>query len=285
MEQRRLGLINKAMLVVPGHCLGAGGARVPGALSERPHSRRRRDEFREGEAPPLPVAGRDRQLGRDHHHAFGLQVHPRPVSLRAANAAGRTRGLRGAAHPHRLAGSALAQARRAHEGGPQGAAGGARVAQGRPAHDLGDRYRPDHRRRGAGVPEALLRHQYDVVARRRSKRLAARLGPIREVPLRRHEEPRPRARARFRHADHQHARRNVHRAAADGPRGAARARPARVRRMGVHLRRHVDRTRAAALRQVPAGDALRAVRQRPRTDRHVPLLRRRGAAGGPARAS
>ena len=58
----------------------------------------------------------------------------------------------------------------------------------------------------------------------RSKRLAARVGPIREVPLRRYEEPGPRARACFRHADHQHARRNVYRAAADGPRGAAQVR-------------------------------------------------------------
>ena len=41
----------------------AGRARVPGALPERPHPRRRRDEFREGEAPPLPVAGGDRAIG------------------------------------------------------------------------------------------------------------------------------------------------------------------------------------------------------------------------------
>ena len=118
---------------------------------------------------------------------------------------------------------------------------------------------------------------------RRSERLAARLGPVCEVPLRRDEKPRPRAGARFRHADHQYARRDVHGAAADGPCGAPRARPARVRRMGLHLRRHLDRTRASALRQIQAGHALRAIRQRAGTDRHVPLLRRRGDAGGPAR--
>ena len=68
---------------------GAGRARISGALSERPHPRRRRDEFREGEAPSFPVAGRDRELGRDRHHAFRLQVHSGAVRLRAADAAGR----------------------------------------------------------------------------------------------------------------------------------------------------------------------------------------------------
>ena len=73
-----------------GSLLGAGRARVPGAVSERPDPRRRRDEFREGEAPPLPVARRDRELGCDRHHAFRLQVHSGAVHLRTADAAGRT---------------------------------------------------------------------------------------------------------------------------------------------------------------------------------------------------
>ena len=44
MEQRRLGLITKAMMVVPGHCL-AQAAASSCALSDRPNPRRRRDEF------------------------------------------------------------------------------------------------------------------------------------------------------------------------------------------------------------------------------------------------
>ncbi|WP_245262434.1 hypothetical protein [Hoeflea sp. 108] len=50
MEQRRLGLIAKAMLTVPGHCLAQGRARIPGALPERPHSRCGRDELHQGQA-------------------------------------------------------------------------------------------------------------------------------------------------------------------------------------------------------------------------------------------
>ena len=57
---------------------------------------------------------------------------------------------------------------------------------------------------------------------------------------------------------------------------------ARVRRLGLDLRRRLDRARASAVRQVQAGHALRHLRQRPRTDRHVPVLRRRGDAGGSA---
>ena len=45
MEQKRLGLISKAMLVVPGHCL-AQAARNSCALSDRPHPGRRRDQLR-----------------------------------------------------------------------------------------------------------------------------------------------------------------------------------------------------------------------------------------------
>ena len=71
MEQKRLGLINKAMLVVPGHCLAQAAREF---LQLYPNARilvADETQFREGEAPPLPGAGRDRQLGRDHHHPFG----------------------------------------------------------------------------------------------------------------------------------------------------------------------------------------------------------------------
>ena len=55
----------------------AGGARVPAALSDRQYPRRRRDQFREGQASALPCSRRDRELGLHHHHPFGVQVHPR----------------------------------------------------------------------------------------------------------------------------------------------------------------------------------------------------------------
>jgi adenine-specific DNA methylase len=83
MEQRRLGLVAKAMLVVPGHCL-AQAAREFLALPERPHSRRRRDQLHQGQAGSFPVAGH-RHLGCDHHHALGVPLYRRAVGLREPN--------------------------------------------------------------------------------------------------------------------------------------------------------------------------------------------------------
>ncbi|OQM74428.1 hypothetical protein BFN67_21970 [Pseudaminobacter manganicus] len=91
MEQRRFGLVNRhagRSRPLP----GAGRPRVPGALSERPDSGRRRDQFRQGEAASLSVAGSNRELGRDHH-LFGVPLHFDPLGLRKPNDSGRARGL------------------------------------------------------------------------------------------------------------------------------------------------------------------------------------------------
>ncbi|WP_419914571.1 Eco57I restriction-modification methylase domain-containing protein [Hoeflea sp.] len=64
---------------------GAGRPRVPGALSDGAHPRRRRDQLHERQAPPFSVARRDGQLGCDHHHPFRLQVHRRPCRIRKAD--------------------------------------------------------------------------------------------------------------------------------------------------------------------------------------------------------
>ena len=63
MEQKRLGLISKAMLVVPGHCLAQVVARIPAALPDRPHPGRRRDQLREGEARRASSPARRRRTG------------------------------------------------------------------------------------------------------------------------------------------------------------------------------------------------------------------------------
>ena len=114
---------------------------------------------------------------------------------------------------------------------------------------------------------------------RRSRGVAASLGPLREVPLHGPQEPGPGADPGLGHADHQHARRDVHPPALPGGGRAARARRPRVRRLGVRLRRHPHRAGAAALRHLQAGRAVLRLHQRPRADRHVPLGRRRGAQG------
>ena len=98
MEQRRLGLIYKAMLVVPGHCLAQASREFlllyPNArilvADETNFSRTSATAFWRARRP---------QLGRDHHHPFGVQVDPRPGGVRAAAARGRNRGLRRAARP------------------------------------------------------------------------------------------------------------------------------------------------------------------------------------------
>ena len=77
--------------------------------------------------------------------------------------------------------------------------------------------------------------------------------------------------------------RDVHAAAVPGAGGAAGARRARVRCLGVGLRRHQHRTGVAAERRLQAGDPLRRVHQRRRPDDDVPLDRGRGAEDRPAR--
>ncbi len=68
-----------------------------------------------------------------------------------------------------------------------------------------------------------------------------------QIPVHRDEEPGPGACAGFRYADHQYAGRNVFGSAVPRLRRAQGTRPARVRRLGLDFRRCGDRTRTAAL--------------------------------------
>ena len=111
----------------------AGGAGVPAALPDRQYPRRRRDQFREGQASALPRPSRDGELGLHHHHPFGVQVHPRARRLRTRAHLGRDRLLRRPSRSGRLRGPRLAKAHRADEGGHGGEARGAESPQGRPA--------------------------------------------------------------------------------------------------------------------------------------------------------
>ena len=77
MEQKPLGLIAKAMLVVPGHCLAQAAREF---LALYPNARilvADETNFTKDKRAPLPVARGDRDLGRDHHHPFRLPVHRR----------------------------------------------------------------------------------------------------------------------------------------------------------------------------------------------------------------
>lgn len=94
MEQRRLGLITKAVLTVPGHCL-AQCAREFLALyplakilvaDEQNFACPR-------EASALPCSSRDRRLGLHHHHALGVQVHSAPGRFRDRNDGADDRGV------------------------------------------------------------------------------------------------------------------------------------------------------------------------------------------------
>ena len=220
MEQRRLGLINKAMLVVPGHCLAQAAreflALYPNArilvADETNFVKEKRHRFLSRAA----TANWDAIIIT--HSAFRFIVDP--VRLRAADDPGRARAyeelLTKVDRDDRLSRKRIERMKEGHKERLEALV----HPQGRSAHHLRDRHRPDHRRRGAGVPEAQLRHQHVDAEGRRSQRLAAGLGPLCEVPLHRDEKPGQGARARLRHADHQHARRNVHRAAADGQRSA-----------------------------------------------------------------
>src|SRR5208283_4817008 len=210
----------------------AGRPRILSALSDRQHPRRRRDQFREGQASALPRASSDGELGLHHHHPFGVQVHPRPGRLRTGAHLGCDRLLRRPSRSRRHRRPRLAQAHRADEGGHGGEARGAQSPQGRSAYDRRDRRRPGHRRRDAGVPQAHLHHQPEHAERRRSGRVATRLGPLREGSI-----PRLEARAygsadrRLRHADHQYSRRDVHDPAVLPARDARRARHSGIRRL------------------------------------------------------
>ena len=103
-----------------------GEPRVPPALSDRPNPGRRRDQFRQGQAPAVSRPGGDRPMGLHHHHPFGLQVHTLPGRFRARADHAADAILFGSARAHRRGRPALAQAHRADEGG---SGGGPRAAQ------------------------------------------------------------------------------------------------------------------------------------------------------------
>ena len=85
--------IAKAMLVVPGHCLAQASREFLAALSERPHSGRRRDQFLQGQAPALPRPRRHGAVGLHHHHPPRLQIRAGARRLRAGADSGPARQL------------------------------------------------------------------------------------------------------------------------------------------------------------------------------------------------
>jgi N12 class adenine-specific DNA methylase len=122
------------------------------------------------------------------------------------------------------------------------------MEQRRSPHHWRDRRRSDYRRRNPGISQAFLPDQYDQPQRRRSGRLATRLGSLRQIPLHGGKEPWTRSDPRLGDPDHQHPRRNVHPPAVHADGGSRGARHSRIRRLGRDLRRNQDRTRTATLR-------------------------------------
>ena len=58
-----------------------GEPRVPAALPDRPNPRRRRDQLRQGQAPAVSGARRDRAMGLHHHHPFAFKFIPAPAEF------------------------------------------------------------------------------------------------------------------------------------------------------------------------------------------------------------
>ena len=105
-----------------------GEPRVPAALSDRPNPGRRRDQFRQGQAPAVSGARRDRAMGLHHHHPFGVQVHTLPAEFERELIAEQIAVLFRPARASRRRRPALAQAHRADEGGLEGGPRAAEVA-------------------------------------------------------------------------------------------------------------------------------------------------------------
>ncbi len=146
MEQRRLGLIAKAMLVVPGHCLAQAAREF---LALYPNAR-------------ILVAD-ETNFTKDKRHRFLSRAATATWdAIIITHSAFRFIGVPSAFEQQmiqdelelyeqlldqgRERGPGLAQAARAAEGGPEGTARSARYAQGRSPDHLRDRRRPDHRR-------------------------------------------------------------------------------------------------------------------------------------------
>ena len=265
MEQKRLGLITKAMMVVPGHCLAQASREF---LQLYPTAR-----ILVADETNFVKDKRQRFLARAATAQWDciiithqrVQVHTLPGRFRARADHAADAILFGSARAHRRGGPALAQAHRADEGGPGGGPRAAQIAQGRHADHRRDRRRPADRRRDAGIPQVVVRDQPDDAEGRRSGRIAAGLGPLCQDPLhRRDAEPRPRADRRLRHPDHQFAGRALHPPAVHPARRLAGARHSGIRRLGGQFRGDEDGTRASALRPLQARHPVLRIRQRPR---------------------
>ena len=225
MEQRRLGLIRKAMVRGAWPLPGAVQPRVPAALPERPHPGRRRDQLRQGEARPVPRPRRDRRVGRHHHHPQRVQVHRHPRRLRARHDPGRVGPDRGGRDRRRPGRPHHPQAHRSAERAPGGETGDATGAPGRHADDRRNGHRPAHRRRGAGVQEADLRDQPHRAEGRRSRTARSGHGTsTSSAAFIATIEPPARSDPGVRHAHHQHDGRAVHLAPLPGRGPVARPR-------------------------------------------------------------
>ena len=82
MEQKRLGSHHQGDDGRARSLPRPGEPRVPAALPDRPNPGRRRDQFRQGQAPAVSGARRDRAMGLHHHHPFAPSSSspPRPSS-------------------------------------------------------------------------------------------------------------------------------------------------------------------------------------------------------------
>lgn len=183
MEQKRLGLITKAMMVVPGHCLAQASREF---LLLYPNAR-----ILVADESNFVKDKRQRFLARAAtaqwdcilitHSAFKFIPAPAEfertlIGDQIASYSDLLERIDGA---DRLSRKRIERMKE----GPRSA----QIPQGRHADPGRDRHRPAGRGRDAGVPQTVLRHQPDDAEGRRSERLAAGLGPVRQGPVYRRE--------------------------------------------------------------------------------------------------
>ena len=249
MEQKRLGLITKAMMVVPGHCLAQASREF---LQLYPTAR-----ILVADETNFVKDKRQRFLARAAtaqwdciiitHSAF--KFIPCPADFERGLI---TRQMQSYSDLLERIDGADRLSRKRIERMKEGLEEDLerlKIAQGRHADHRRDRRRPADRRRNAGIQKIVVRDQPDDAEGRRSGRIAAGLGPLCQDPLhRRDAEPRPRADRRLRHSRHQFAGRALHPAAVHPAGRLAGARHSGIRRLGGQFRGDEDGTRASALR-------------------------------------